>query len=112
MATREVRRADQTAHGSHADTNPLFLRLWQAHVPFVAGQATTLDNVSGITVAITLPALPTQIALRPFWRFAVRPSTPVMVYPQRYLQAPQPPHRPPQWIPNLPAMAAPPPPST
>ncbi len=104
--TSEVGLADPLPADYQADKNPLFIRLWQAHVPFVAGQATTLDNVSGITVAITLPALPTQIALRPFWRFAVRPSTPVMVYPQRYLEAPQPPDGPRQWIADLAVMAA------
>jgi hypothetical protein len=61
------------------DKNPLFVRLWQASVPFNAGQVTPLDATSGITVTITLPSLPTSIALRPFWRFAVRPATPVKI---------------------------------
>jgi hypothetical protein len=89
-----------------SDKNPLFIRLWQAQAPFVAGQVTALDSVSGITVTITLPVLPSHIALRPFWRFAVRPSTPVQIYPQRYLEAPQPPDGPRQWLTDIAVMAA------
>ncbi len=84
-----------------ADKNPLFVRLWQTTVPFTAGQATPLNITSGITVTITLPALPTSIALRPFWRFAVRPNTPVQIYPQRYQEKPQPPDGPRQWLTDL-----------
>ncbi|HEY1880842.1 MAG TPA: DUF6519 domain-containing protein, partial [Caulobacteraceae bacterium] len=80
---------------------PLFVRLWQAEVPFNAGVQTPLDAVSGITVAISMVALPTRIAKRPFWRFAVRPATPTSIYPQRYLDAPQPPDGPRQWLCDL-----------
>jgi len=104
--TGELVLADALPGDYQSDTNPLFIRLWQAKVPFVAGQTTALDSVSGITVTVTLPALPTDIALRPFWRFAVRPSTPVQIYPQRYLEAPQPPDGPRQWITDLALMAA------
>jgi hypothetical protein len=94
-------------------TTPLFLRLWQAMVPFTLGQATALDDVSGITVTITsltativrIPP-PTQISLRPFWCFAVRPTTSTLVYPQRYLEGPQPPEGPRQWIADLAVMQA------
>ena len=84
-----------------SDPNPLFVRLWQADVNFDSGKATALDNVSGITVAITMDALPSHIAARPFWRFAVRPSTPQNIYPQRYADAPQPPDGPRQWLDDL-----------
>ena len=104
--TGEVSLVDQLPPEYQSDKNPLFIRLWQAQVPFSAGQATALDDVSGVTVTVTLPALPSLIALRPFWRFAVRPSTPVLVYPQRYLEAPQPPDGPRQWIADLAVMAA------
>ncbi len=40
---------------------PLFVRLWQAAVPFVPGRATPLDDVSGITVSISLAALPHRL---------------------------------------------------
>jgi hypothetical protein len=81
--------------------SPLFVRLWQASAPFTAGQPTALDSVSGITVTITLPVLPSHIVARPFWRFAVRPSTPQKIYPQRYSDNPQPPDGPRQWITDL-----------
>jgi hypothetical protein len=83
------------------NTKPLFVRLWQAEVPFNAGVQTPLDNVSGITVAIAMTALPSHIAGRPFWNFAVRPSMPQNIYPQRYYDAPQPPEGPRQWICDL-----------
>ena len=84
------------------DTNrPLFVRLWQAAVPFTSGTAVALDAVSGLSVTITMTALPTRIAAKPVWYFAARPSTPTLVYPQRYLEAPQPPEGPRQWLCDL-----------
>jgi hypothetical protein len=83
------------------DPNPLFVRVWQAIAPFDAGQPTPLDATSGLTVAITLPALPSAVAARPFWRFAVRPIDPTQVYPARYAEAPQPPDGPRQWLCDL-----------
>jgi hypothetical protein len=81
------------------DPHPLFVRLWQAKVSFTAGEPAALDATSGLTVTITMTAaLPSQIAARPFWRFAVRPSTPGQVYPQRYKEARQPPEGPRQWL--------------
>jgi hypothetical protein len=80
---------------------PLFVRLWQATVPFTSGTPVALDTVSGLSVTITITALPTHIAAKPVWYFAVRPSTPTLVYPQRYLQAPQPPDGPRQWLCDL-----------
>lgn len=84
-----------------ADKNPLFLRVWQAIVPFNAGQPAALDAASGLTVTVTLSALPAAPIGRPFWRFAVRPNTPVQVYPARYQEAPQPPDGPRQWLCDL-----------
>jgi hypothetical protein len=84
------------------DPNPLFLRLWEAIVPFNAGQDTPLDTTSGLTVNLTATGnIPSAIAARPFWRFAVRPNTPVHVYPARYGEAPQPPDGPRQWLCDL-----------
>jgi hypothetical protein len=83
------------------DPNPLFIRLWDAIVPFSGGAATPLDAKTGVTVTITLPAFSTAIAARPFWRFAVRPDTPTKAYPVRYIEAPQPPDGPRQWLGDL-----------
>ena len=84
------------------DPNTLFVRLWQAQVPFTSGAAAQLDNVSGLQVTVTMSALPTApLTARPFWSFAVRPNTPQQVYPARYLEAPQPPDGPRQWLCDL-----------
>jgi hypothetical protein len=99
--TGEIVLADALPAEFQNDKYPLFVRLWQETVQFTSGQATPLDAVSGITVTVTLPALPSNIAARPFWHFAVRPATPQAIYPQRYLDAPQPPSGPRQWIADL-----------
>jgi hypothetical protein len=81
------------------DPNTLFVRLWQAQVPFTSGQQVQLDNVSGLAVTVKIKALPTgSLLARPFWCFAVRPNTPQQVYPQRYLEGPQPADGPRQWL--------------
>ena len=84
---------------------PLFIRLWEATVPFTVGTPVALDSTSGLTVAIDMEVLPARVAGRPFWRFAVRPNTPVLVYPRRYLEAPQPPDGPRQWLCDLAVVA-------
>src|SRR4051794_1348866 len=53
-----------------------------------------------------MTALPENIAARPYWHFAVRPNTPVQVYPQRYLEAAQPPEGPRQWFCDLAVLSA------
>jgi hypothetical protein len=84
------------------DTNPLFVRLWQAEVPFTDGTPAQLDQVSGLAVTIHMAALPSgPLEARPFWDFAVRPNTPQQVYPQRYLEEPQGPTGPRRWLTDL-----------
>ena len=84
------------------DPNSLFVRLWQAEVPFTAGASTKLDTVSGLAVTVNIKALPTAPLLaRPYWSFAVRPNTPQRVYPERYYDAPQAPDGPRQWLCDL-----------
>lgn len=84
------------------DPNTLFVRLWQAEVPFTPGQSQQLDSVSGLTVTVNIKALPTApLQARPFWCFAARPNTPQQVYPQRYLDGPQQPDGPRQWLCDL-----------
>jgi hypothetical protein len=80
---------------------PLFVRLWQATVPFTSGTPVALDAASGLSVSVTMTALPSHIAARPYWHFAVRPTTPTLVYPQRYLERPQRPDGPRQWLCDL-----------
>ena len=79
---------------------PLFVRLWQAEVAFTANTPVILGG-TGLSVTIANPPQPGAIGGRPFWQFAVRPSTPAQVYPQRYLTAPQPPDGPRQFLATL-----------
>jgi Family of unknown function (DUF6519) len=95
-----------------SDTNPLFVRLWQAEVPFTDGIAAQLDDVSGLAVTIHMAALPSgPLEARPFWDFAVRPNTPQQVYPQRYLEEPQGPTGPRRWLTDLAIVEYVPPPA-
>jgi Family of unknown function (DUF6519) len=89
--------------GAYAtDTNPLFVRLWQAEVSFTDGTPAQLDQVSGLAVTIHMAALPSgPLEAHPFWDFAVRPNTPQQVYPQRYLEGPQGPTGPRRWLTDL-----------
>jgi hypothetical protein len=75
---------------------PLFLRVWEAEVPFTPGQAVDLAG-TGLRVIIDWHGEPGALTIGQFWCFAVRPSTPVNLYPQRYLDAPQPPEGPRMW---------------
>jgi hypothetical protein len=84
----------------HSDVGlPLFVRLWEAEVQFIVNTPTELVG-TGLNVTIANPPLAGAIGARPFWQFAVRPSTPVQVYPQRYLK-PQPPDGPRQFLATL-----------
>jgi hypothetical protein len=85
-----------------SDENPLFVRLWQAQVKFTEGQATPLDEVSGLAVTIRMKKLPAApFGARPYWHFAVRPNTPQQIYPERYLDKGQLPDGPRQWLCDL-----------
>jgi hypothetical protein len=91
-----------------SDVHTLFVRLWQDAVPFTSGVTVQLDAVSGLAVTVNIPALPTApLTSRPFWCFAVRPNTPQSVYPERYLQSPQHPDGPRQWLCDLAIVEAP-----
>jgi hypothetical protein len=91
-----------------ADTNTLFVRLWQGTVPFNSGTTVQLDAVSGLAVNVKIAALPTApLASRPYWCFAVRPNTPQSVYPQRFLELGQRPDGPRQWLCDLAIVEAP-----
>ena len=99
-ATNQLTLPSGTAVPS--EPNSLFVRLWQAEVPFTAGTPAQLDTVSGLAVTVTLTALPTgQFLSRPFWQFAVRPNTPQQVYPQRYIENGSAPDGPRHWICDL-----------
>jgi hypothetical protein len=92
-----------TPYSAGTPNDQLFVRLWQAEVPFSEGVAAPLDDVSGLAVTIimkaAIPAAPFDA--RPFWHFAVRPNTPQQVYPQRYLEDRQLPDGPRRWLCDL-----------
>jgi hypothetical protein len=70
---------------------PLFLRVWQAQLPFVAGAPITLeDPATGISTGVTVTFSDAQVpADGAVWEIAVRPSTPQGVYPKDLLVRPQ-----------------------
>jgi hypothetical protein len=77
-----------------AATPQLYLRVWQATTAAPAGQPTPLGDTG---VAITLTPGAGGFHAGDFWHFALRPIQPAIVYPTRYLEAPQPPDGPRTW---------------
>ena len=90
------------------DTNPLLVRIWQSQIPFTPDGNTSYPltfadgSSTGVQVTIGVPATTGgQLQSPPigaYWMIAVRPSTPQLVYPERFLLSPQPPDGPSQWI--------------
>lgn len=86
-----------------AATPQLFLRVWQAEAPAPPGQPVSLIavNQAGAAadtgVAVTLSSGTGAFHQGDFWRFALRPIEPAIVYPARYLTGPQPPDGPGTW---------------
>jgi len=72
---------------------PLFLRVWQNQVVFTPGVPIALGDTG---VLVTLETGQT-FHVGDYWQFAVRPSTPQSVYPERYQQFAQPPEGPRLW---------------
>lgn len=87
-----------TALDADTTSSPLlFLRVWQDAIPAAAGGAVALGDTG---VQITLAAGSDVFHAGDFWQFAVRPATPTgvsPVYPERILDAPQPPDGPRLW---------------
>jgi hypothetical protein len=101
---RRIEIAATLPAGARGDSDhPLFVRLWKEELGFIAGTPVELGD-TGLTVTLTLDGGLGALVARPFWSFAARPSTPVIVYPRRYLNAPQPPEGPRQWIASLAAV--------
>jgi hypothetical protein len=78
------------------DTAPLYLRLWEQEIDFTSGETVPLGN-TGLQVTIDLHGALGALTAGQFWMFAVRPSTPVELYPRRYLAGAQPPEGPRLW---------------
>jgi hypothetical protein len=78
-------------------TSQVFLRLWEAEVPFTPGKPFDLAG-SGLQVIIQPGGKTGPLTVGQFWMFAVRPSTPQQIYPRRYLDSPQPRDGPRMWV--------------
>jgi hypothetical protein len=74
-------------------TPRVFLRVWEQEV-ISTGVAMDLGNTG---LQVTLQAPGNVFHLGDYWLFAVRPSTPQQVYPERYLTGFQPPEGPRMW---------------
>jgi Family of unknown function (DUF6519) len=75
----------------------LFLRVWQETVLAKAGDAVALGDTG---IEVTLASSSGTFHVGDYWQFAVRPATPTgvsPVYPERILDAPQPPDGPRLW---------------
>ena len=84
--------------GNPKDPHPVrvFLRVWQQQLPFTPGTPVPLGDTG---VQVTLHTSNNEpFHLGDYWMFAVRPSTPQQVYPERYLTTAQPPDGPRLWI--------------
>ena len=74
---------------------PVFLRVWEAQIPFTPDQPTQL-GATGVSVVLHTDVLPFHVG--DYWEVAVRPKTPDQVYPKRYLLEGQPPDGPRLWL--------------
>jgi hypothetical protein len=89
-------------YASTATTPQLYLRVWQAQttVPALStpsGPALYSVELDATGVAITLTSTTGVFHPGDYWRFALRPIKPAVVYPARIGQAPQPPDGPRTW---------------
>lgn len=75
-----------------AQTPQAFLWLWQQQLTFTPETAIELGTTG---LFVTLGGAPFHVG--DYWLIAVRPTTPTQLYPQRYLDAPQPPDGPRMW---------------
>jgi Family of unknown function (DUF6519) len=74
-------------------TPQLYLRVWQAVAQAQPEQPVPLGD-TGVCVTLTSRD---GFRVGDFWHFALRPVQPAIVYPERYLDAPQPPDGPRTW---------------
>lgn len=70
-----------------------YVRVWQATAPAPPSEPVLLGD-TGLCVTLTTGE---GFHVGDFWQFALRPIQPTIVYPERYLQAPQPPDGPRTW---------------
>ena len=81
----------------YSGAQQLYLRVWQGSAPAPAGTAVELTALGAATgVTVTLTTTPAGGPFHPgdFWRFALRPSMPNLIYPARIGASAQPPDGP------------------
>ena len=79
----------------------LFVRIWQGqNLNPASGQSIPLVDYAGQStgLSVTMTVAGTVWPDGAYWMIAVRPGTPQVVYPERFLEAPQPPDGPKQWM--------------
>jgi hypothetical protein len=82
-------------YGDPGETPIVFLRVWEEETAFAPGTALELGT-TGVSVTIdTAGGAPFHLG--DYWQLGVRPRTPTAVYPERYLDQPQPPDGPRLW---------------
>lgn len=101
-------KLDQSLPADYVDDpNPLFVRIWQSELDLSASESSTVEltdtsnnSTTGIVVTINMSLAGGQLQapVGAYWLFAVRPSTPQAVYPERFLTDAQPPDGPRQWV--------------
>jgi len=77
-------------------TPRLFLRVWEEEISFTPGNPVSLGK-TGLQVTLRVPS-GRPFHLGDYWFFAVRPTTPTAIYPQRYFDTPQAPEGPRLWV--------------
>ena len=80
-------------YGDAGASPAVFLRVWEEELPFTPGTAVDLGT-TGVSVTIETTG---SFHVGDFWQIGVRPKTPLAVYPERYLDQPQPPDGPRLW---------------
>ena len=92
-----------TGPGGNPNPAQLYLRVWQGQSAFTPGTAEPLSNTAtgvntGLSVTLTTEQSGQSFRTGDYWMFAVRPPSPALIYPERYISAPQPPDGPREWI--------------
>jgi hypothetical protein len=94
IAERPAKPGDYLDDYLDAERTPKpYLRVWQATVPAPPDEAVPLGDTG---VCVTLSSHE-DFHIGDFWHFALRPLQRTIVYPERYLDAPQPPDGPRMW---------------
>jgi hypothetical protein len=80
--------------GSQAVT--VWVRIWETPITLTAGTPLAI-GATGLSVTLNTTGT-NPFVIGQYWMLALRPNAPTQVFPQRYLDAPQPPDGPRQWL--------------